>query len=392
MGRSMFAVVVSTLIVSALCAQDPNGAEEQYPDAYAKNAWGEIRYDLTEIVDRLCKQDALPDSSIWTLLREDKKSNGHRINRLMDEALSHLEICRLGEYRQEYASLGEKISKNRELIGQQMEKMVAAPQKTGMVSGLWTKSREEYERRIEELEVEVQSCEKRQEKIVEEMRREMARIGIDISEQQMTNLLLSVAGDTFLDISACFHNIKQLTDIIAGLIAENEDYVQNAQKYYGMYASLVGILVHANERAQEDIRKRYIPEIEDIVRKVEETRERTQNLIKSNSGDRDTLARLHQNLEVQNIVLKAGDLYAKHLREQLAKLGDAEAKLHKHRDVALNTYETINLASKMLSIIKESLEELQTVQNMQLPDIVPLETEQIRLQFEQISEQLRLAK
>jgi hypothetical protein len=388
----MFLVVVSTLAVSAALANDPNTTEEKSPDVYARNAWKEIRGDLSNIVERLCKRDSLPAPSMWHPMREDKESNDRRINKLMDEALSHLMIGKLSEYRKEYASLNAKIVKDRELMGQQMEKMVAAPKKTGMVSGLWTTSRDEYEKRIEELKLEIQNCENQQKKITEEMRKELVDMGISVDQDYVTNLLMHVSGDTFFELTACFNNVRQLTDIIAGLIADNENYVQNAQKYYGMYVSLLGILLYANERAHVNIREEYTPKIQDVIMKAERTRENTQNLIKTHKGSRDALIRLQQNLDVQGIVITAGNLYDKNLREQLVKLEKAEAELQRRREVALNTYETIKVASTMLSIMKKNIEDMVAIQNMQLPDMVPLQTEEIRLQFQQISEQLRMAR
>jgi hypothetical protein len=123
--------------------------------------------------------------------------------------------------------------------------------------------------------------------------------------------------------------------------------------------------------------------------KTEATRKRTQELIEANSGDRDSLTRLRRNLEVQNIVLRAGDLYCKHLTGQLVKLAKAKAELQRQREVALNTYETISLASTMLSTIRKSMDELKAIQSMQVPDILPLQTERMRAEFQIISEQLR---
>ncbi len=254
MGRSIFAAAITTVIVLAAFANDPYRAKEEYPDAYARSAWGKINHGLSEIVNRLSIRDDLPVSSFWHPMREDRESNERRINKLMDEAISRLKIGKLSEYRQEYVVLTRKIKKHQELIGQHMDKRVAAPENTGRVSGFWTPSRDQHEKQIEGLKAEIESCENRQKEIVEEMRQEMARMGISLDQQQVANLLLHVAGDTFFDLSMCFHNVKQLTDVTASLIAENRDYVQNAQRYYGMYVSLVGILLYANERAQENIR------------------------------------------------------------------------------------------------------------------------------------------
>ena len=119
------------------------------------------------------------------------------------------------------------------------------------------------------------------------------------------------------------------------------------------------------------------------------TRQRTQDLVERNSGDRNRLARLQQNLEAQDTVIKAGRSYTQHLEGQLVKLAQAETQLKRHQAIALNTYETVSLASSMLSVVKKSIEDLNTIQSMELPDMLPLETERIRSEFQIISKRLR---
>ena len=101
------------------------------------------------------------------------------------------------------------------------------------------------------------------------------------------------------------------------------------------------------------------------------------------------LARLHQNLLSQDTVIQAGRSYTRHLEGQLAKLAKAEAQLKQHQEISLNTYETVSLASSMLNVVKKSLEDLKTIQSMELPDMLPLETDRIRSEFQVISKQLR---
>lgn len=377
------------MMASATVAQETNPGVGAGLDPSARKAWDEIRYDLSEIIERLHKHKDLPDASIWHPMRNDKASNQTRINKLMDEALSHLKIARLSEYRRTYTELGVQIAATQQLIGEHMDKMVAAPQKTGRVTGLWTWSREEHEKRIGELESKIADCKTRQQAMIEDMKQEMARMGIDVSHEQIADLLLAVSGDTFFDLSACFHNVKQLTDMVAELIRENESYVENSRKYYGMYVSLVNLLCHAHERAQGDIKTVYLPEIHRIVEEALKTRDRTEELAKRNSGDRNTLARLKQNLEAQDTVIRAGRSYTRHLEDQLVKLAKAQAQLKQHQEIALNTYETVSLASSMLNVVKKSLEDLKTIQSMELPDMLPLKTDRLRSEFQIISQQLR---
>ena len=95
------------------------------------------------------------------------------------------------------------------------------------------------------------------------------------------------------------------------------------------------------------------------------------------------------NLQAQDTVIKAGRFYAQHLEGQLVKLAKAETQLKQHQEVSLNTYETVSLASSMLNVVKKSIEDLNTIQSMELPDMLPLETDRIRSEFQIISKQLR---
>jgi len=389
MRHSILTVCIAVMLASATVAQDPSSGVGASLDASARKAWDKVRHNLSEIIERKHKHRGLPDPSIWHPLRTDKASNQGRINRLMNEALSHLRIAKLSEYRQAYAAQDAQIAKKQRLIGEHMDKMVAAPEKTGTVDGLWTWSRERHEKRIAKLESEIADGKARQQGMIEDMQQEMARMGIDVSHQQIADLLLAVSGDTFFDLSACFHNVKQLTNMVAELIRENEQYVENSRKYYGMYVSLVSLLQHAHERAQADIKTTYLPEIKRIISEALRTRQRTQYLIRRNSDDQHTLARLRQNLEAQDTVIKAARSYTQHLEGQLDKLAQAAIQLKKHQEIAMNTYETVSLASSMLSVVKESIEDLNTIQSMELPDMLPLETDRIRSEFQTISKQLR---
>ena len=244
MRRFIFAACMALLAAPVVGAQDPDSGVGASLDASARTAWDEIRYDLSEIVERLHKHKDLPDASIWHPMRNDKASNQSRINKLMNEALSHLNIAKLSDYRQTYADLGTQIAENQKLVGEHMDKMVGAPEKPGRISDLWTWSRKEHEERIEDLESRIEDC-------------------------------------------------------------------------------------------------------------------------------------------------KAGRVYAQHLKGQLANLAKAETQLKQHQEVSLNTYETVSLASSLLNVLKKSIEDLNTIQSMELPDMLPLETDRIRSEFQIISKQLR---
>ena len=371
---------------TALATEAPAKSAVDRIDATARDAWNGVRGTLMRIVDRKDRQPDLPKSS-W--FGEDRKSNKRKINELMDEALSHLEITELSKHRKAYSGLDASIRKSKSLIAECMEKRITAPAETGLVEQLWKTTRSEYDAKIKKLEENIEEYEKAQKEIVEKMRTEMARMGVRVTNQQTANLLLVVSGDSFLDLSSSFHNIKQLTDVLAELVRENEKYIQNSKRYYGMYVSLVGILLHAHKRARNDIEKNYIPQIEGILEDTKGAAEKTNELIDEHKDDPQALERLRRNIEAQAVVTKAAESYLVHLNGQLVRLTEAQAGVRKQYEIALNTYQTVDIAASLLDVIKTSLRDLGALRSMQLPEMLPLETERIREQFQSISDQLR---
>jgi hypothetical protein len=382
----LFTVLVLFTAAGATAAETQDMPKAEAEDGKVKEVWDGVRGDLSKIVDRIGRHASLPKSRWW---REDQTSNREKINGLMEDALSTLEITTLSEYRRKYSELEEAIKSDTKLIGTYIEEKVGAPEESGVVSQLWETTKAEYEKKIERLEEDVAASRRRQGELVEKMQAEMARMGIKVTKDQVSSLLLVVSGDSFLDISSSFHNVKQLTVILGKLIQENEKYVQNSRKYYGMYVALVGILIHAHERAAADINEKYLPQIDEILTKTKRAGKHTRELMKENAADAAVLKRLKRNLEAQTTVSTAGAAYREHLQGQLVKLKEAAAALQKHYEVALNTFETVDVAASMLNVIKNSADDFEALQSMQLPAMLPLETERIREQFQAISDRLR---
>jgi hypothetical protein len=57
-------------------------------------------------------------------------------------------------------------------------------------------------------------------------------------------------------------------------------------------------------------------------------------------------------------------------------------------DVAFNTYRTISVASDLLGMIKDSKKDLEILINLQVPEIIVFDNENLEREFKSISEQL----
>ena len=66
MRHSILTVCIAVMIASASVAQDPNAGVGASLDASARKAWDEVRYNLSEIIERLHKHRGLPDACWWS--------------------------------------------------------------------------------------------------------------------------------------------------------------------------------------------------------------------------------------------------------------------------------------------------------------------------------------
>ena len=64
-----------------------------------------------------------------------------------------------------------------------------------------------------------------------------------LTDQQAEVLFSSVVGDSLLKNAVIFENVKGVTQQIAELMAQNKADTTVARKYYGMYVTLIDVLL-----------------------------------------------------------------------------------------------------------------------------------------------------
>ena len=102
-------------------------------------------------------------------------------------------------------------------------------------------------------------------------------------------------------------------------------------------------------------------------------------------NQKQTLERNIQSLHSHQDVIKR---YQSYLKEQCKQVKQLQIKYESAYDVAFNTYRTISLSSNLLSMIRDSIKELHILINLQVPEIIVFDNENLEREFKSISEQL----
>jgi hypothetical protein len=67
----------------------------------------------------------------------------------------------------------------------------------------------------------------------------------------------------------------------------------------------------------------------------------------------------------------------------------ALSDLRRNRDVAENTYRTVQSTSDLRNLIRSGFELFESIQSLSMPQIQPFENETLRKEFEEINKRLK---
>ena len=373
--------------ISELWGSVSNSFTSVAEDQGSQGLWDKLNVDLDKIAQRIKKEETLP-ASAW--VGEDRVSNREKINDMLKDVLEILEVSNVSERRNEYERLGNEILERNKDIILYREKMVTAPQKVSTVEKVWSNTVDDYKRKIADTENEIADYKQRQELLLAQIQQELkGRSGIDMSREQVYSLVVMVTGDSYIKLNSIFYNIKQLVAVLEELAQKNHDYISSVNKYYGMYSVLVEALKLAHTNEIDKIRNDYLPKIEKYRVKAELASEDTRKLIRKNSGNKNYLNMLEDNLKAQAEVKRAATEYGEYLQDYLINIEQSKRIIERQLDVVLDTWKTTQLASGLLAVMKSSSQGLKNLVSMKLPDIAPLDIGRLKEQFSTISMELR---
>lgn len=348
------------------------------------SVWTDIRDNLSKTFELDQKRDSLPYES-W--FGADKKSNDTAIQKILGRSAELLLSSSANEKRQKAMELEKDIPKQRELIEEYRHKRMTAPQSTMVPWIVSTVS--DYDKKIRESEQKIIDNGKEVKKMNIEIISELNSWGLSLSEKEAEALFSTVIGDEIIKNTIIFENVKTITKKLTELASDNQDNLEIARRYYGMYIALIDILHYTQLKFIQNIDDAWKPKISDIVQKSEQTISDANVAMKNTDFSTTQKEVLKANIASNTLTVEASKRYIILLDKQRRSIQTCVEGLARDKTVAINTFQTVQNASDLSNLIQLGFKLFDSLSAMQLPQIQIFENSTIRKEFEEITRRLR---
>lgn len=246
--------------------------------------------------------------------------------------------------------------------------------------------KDRYTARIKKQEIKLKNIKENKQNLIREVQYRLSDFGVDVSDEQVEALLIKVNANDILSMSTTFPVIAKFATHLGQITQNTGEDLTSAKKYYGMYVLLLELQLFIQDQYIDRLQNEFVPRIDDLKGKTKTLITKTKSLHSKSSGkSRDIYA---NNLESQRFTLKAIDLYKSQLLSDLTKVKQAKAKLSKDYEVAMNTYQTVDLSFNVSSLINANANLFKDVMSLQAPDLIPFENAKLKEEFEKLTTQM----
>ncbi|ACS80447.1 hypothetical protein [Maridesulfovibrio salexigens] len=358
------------------------------PASSLEDVWGEVHPLLSDAVSELDLRSNVPDSS-WNPLKDDKGSVDNKINDLLDECIEILGISGMSESKSAIRKLQEDSRYCREQVAELKTERLAAPKKVKKWE-VWKKDADSIEAEIRDLEIREEENDKRIEGLIDQLLTEMQGIGMKVDREQVETLVYSVTGDDDVRLVSVFNNVKLITTELQRLTAEANENIEMAKRYYGMHTLLLRILLNLYDNYEQKIENVYLVRIAEIVKKQEELIQRT--VEKINSEPVKYRAIYKTNLAAQGLTVRTAKMYDDYLRRNKIRVADAKSGISHEYEVALNTFETVQGAHSLITLMQDANAMLERISELQTPDLVVFQNIEMKNEFRKLTNRINSLK
>lgn len=359
-------------------------SDETLPPEIAQN-WDKLTGSLTDALTLRDKNEKLPRNS-WIPFKEDQRSNNKKINALLDAALSILVNGEAGTMRREASALRDKLENFRLELDDLRNKRINAPESSYLP---WRLTRDKADRRIAELQEEIQVCEENLKVINSKLTASLKEIGLELTEDQTDILLNSVTGDDLLQNTVVFANVKAVVEKLEQLAQNETNSLEITRRYTGLYLVLNDLLIHTQEEFINKIDGEYKTKLNAIINEAETLRKDALNKSNQNIYSDAQRKSFASNAQANAMTVKVANLYIELLNSQREGTLNSLKSLRLNRDLAENTYKTVRSSGELRGLIHSGLKLFDAVDALKMPELKVFESGVMRLEFEEINRRLR---
>lgn len=213
-------------------------------------------------------------------------------------------------------------------------------------------------------------------------------MGIDVGEAEIDSLIYSITGDDDVQLFSVYDNIKIITERLRDATQASGESLELARRYFAMHTLLLRtLLVLQNEYVQR-IDEDYIPQLEAIVAENNEIIREADALIRELSGaDRQ---QIESNKRSAGLTRETAQLYIDYLIRNKSRVSQSIEQVGQKQQVALHTYRTVSAAYDLVSLMNESEQFFRSLNDLQIPDLLVFENNEVREKFKELTEKMTL--
>ncbi|WP_432735888.1 hypothetical protein [Maridesulfovibrio sp. FT414] len=349
--------------------------------AALEDLWGDVHPLLHNAVAALDKRVDVPDSD-WNPLKDDKKSLDRQINKLLDECIEVLGISEMSETKLAIQDLQDDSRRCSEKIAELKTARLAAP-RTVEKWEVWKKDAASIDAEIADLEQRRKDNEQRVEKLIDQLLEDMRRIGMKVDREQVETLVYSVTGADDIQLMSVFNNVKLITVELQRLTSEANENIEMAKRYYGMHTLLLRILLNLYQHYEDRITDVYMVRIGEIIKKQQDLIKKTQSMIETEPAKYTMIYKT--NLIAQGLTVRTARLYGDYLEKNRRRIAKLKAGVQDEYNVALNTYETVQGAHSLISLMRNANNMLDRLSELQTPELIVFQNTEMKNEFKKLT-------
>jgi hypothetical protein len=345
-------------------------------------------------VKELLGQLLVPATSAFTLLQEDKQNEGTlkggfvkalrwtSVEDLLDELVVQLGSSGAGEVRAKIRAIGAQLDALTKRDAEIREALLTAKseEQQGVVDGFLKSSREDLEAELSDNGAQRDRLRARAAEARGRFVQEMRLLGLQFDDDKAQNLLATATGDDFVQLCVV---VDTMRDVVVQLqdLASTSDSGEAAQRYYGVYIVLLKAIEQLHQDFVARIDDTLIPQLDQLARRAEDLIGQIDDVI-AQGGD---VALGRNNQKANRLTIRATGVYKTFLKQQAADVRQRLAALSVSLADAETTYATMEVSNEVTAMIRQGLQILQSLDQLQLPPLMGFENQDLRQELDRLT-------
>ena len=337
---------------------------------------------LTRLEDGVAIMQARANAPQSAFFRKDKAGFQEDFDDLLDDMTAIFEEDAIMQSRERIFALRQGIAETKQQILTLKEQQLAAPRHHRLQT-----TKRDYEQQIAEQRQRIADHEAQIEAISRQFIDKLSALGIALTPGEADMLLARVDSRDIVQMAVVFNTAKKIDTQLLALMADSEEDVAHAKRYYGMHVVLLELVQHMQNRYIADIDQQYIPQLKDIIANTKALYQNSKAAFKEDSNENRKRG-YAANMRANQLTIDTAALYIELLESQRAKVAAARDRVQSDLRLANNTYATVRYSAELLAILQTSRYAFDALMNLQVPTLQPFTNLRMQREFEALSRRI----